>query len=311
MKILVTGGAGFLGSNLCRRLLKEGHEVVAVDNLITGNKDNLKDLLTNKNFIFIKHDICQPFSKSISHKLSAINQFYHLACPTGVPNIGPLAEEMLFTCSLGTKNFLELAQKNRAKFLFTSSSEIYGDPQASPQAEIYTGNVDPIGPRSPYEEGKRFAESLVAMYAQKYKVDAKIVRIFNTYGPQMSPEDTRVIPQFLRQALSGQPVTIQGRGTQRRTFCYVDDLVDGLILVMKKGRTGEVYNLGSDQQITIGKLAQKIIKITDSQSKMQFVKRPVHDHQSRLPALKKVKKLGWRPQINLEKGLKKTLNYYQ
>jgi len=311
MKIVVTGGAGFIGSNLCRRLLDSGHQVIAVDNLITGWEPNINSLRSFPRFTFVKHDIAKPFSAKISSQIKNLDAVYHLACPTGVPNITPMAEEMLLTCSRGTINALKLADQEKAKFLLTSSSEIYGDPLISPQAENYTGNVDPIGPRSPYEEGKRFSEGLVVMYVKKYQVNAKIVRIFNTYGPQMSPEDTRVVPQFIRQALLGKPITIHGKGDQKRTFCYVDDLVDGLILVMNKGKAGEVYNLGSSQQVTIKDLAQKIKKLTKSKSKTEFVKRPFHDHQSRLPNLEKIKKLSWRPKINLEEGLKKTLIFYQ
>jgi nucleoside-diphosphate-sugar epimerase len=309
MRILVTGGAGFIGSNLCRRLLEEGHTVIAVDNLITGAEKNILPLTSHPKFTFIKHDIVKPLATG--HTPLAISQIYHLACPTGVPNLGPLAQEMLLTCSLGTRNVLELAKKNGAKVLFTSSSEVYGDPQVFPQSEGYTGNVDPTGPRSPYEEGKRFAESLITMYVKKYKIDAKIVRIFNTYGPGMLLEESRVIPRFLKQALADKPLTVQGKGLQKRTFCYIDDLFDGLTLIMEKGKIGEVYNLGSDTQTTIRDLAKIIIRVTDSKSKIKFVKRPTHDHQSRLPTLEKVEKLGWWPKISLEVGLKKTLPHYR
>ncbi len=305
MRILVTGGAGFIGSNLCQRLLKQGHEVVAVDNLITSTGKNVQSFKNHPKFI--KHDITKPLT--ISNKLLAINQIYHLACPTGVPNMGPLALEMLLTCSVGTRNILELARKLNAKFLFTSSSEIYGDPEVFPQTEGYTGNVNPTGARSPYEEGKRFSESLIAAYVRKYKIDAKIVRVFNTYGPQMSEKDTRVIPRFLRQALASQPLPVQGDGLQERTFCYVTDLVDGLIMIADKGKAGEVYNLGSDKKISILELAKLILKLTNSKSQIKFVSRPDHDHQSRLPALTKVKKLGWSPKTTLEAGLSKTIKF--
>jgi len=306
MKILVTGGAGFLGANLCKRLLEEGHEVAAVDNFITGSPKNIRDLNKYPKFTFIKHNITQPFL-STNRELLTMNQIYHLACPTGVNNLVPLAEEMILTCSFGTRNVLELARKTGTKVLFTSSSEVYGDPQVSPQKEDYTGNVDTTGIRSPYEEGKRFAESLILMYVRKYNVDAKIVRVFNTYGPKMSKKDTRVIPQFLRQALANQPITIHGKGLQTRTHCYVDDLVKGLILVLRKGQKGQVYNVGGEEQITVVNLAKIILKLTSSKSQLKFVERPPHDHQSRQPDLTKIKKLGWKQKISLEQGIRKTI----
>lgn len=306
MKVLVTGGAGFIGANLCQRLLASGHNVVAVDNLITGQLKNIKPLTAHPQFTFIKHDITKPLT--INHKPLTINHIYHLACPTGVTNLVPMARQMLLTCSLGTINVMQLALKNKAKVVFTSSSEIYGDPQVSPQTETYTGNVDPTGVRSPYEEGKRFAESLILMYVRKYNLDVKIVRVFNTYGPFMSQKDTRVIPTFLRQAQSGKPLTIHGDGSQTRTFCYVDDLIDGILKVTQKGKKGEVYNLGSDRQITIKDLAKLIIKMTGTKSGLKFIKRPAHDHQSRQPDLTKVKKLGWKPKVRPEEGIEKTMS---
>jgi len=304
--ILITGGAGFIGINLCKKLLSHGHSVIAIDNLIISTKDNIKPLLSNPKFKFIKQDITKPIL-NIKYQISNIKYIYHLACPTGVPNLTKLAEEMLLTCSLGTRNVLELARKTRAKVLFTSSSEVYGNPKVFPQTEDYTGNVDPIGIRSPYEEGKRFAESLLQMYVRKYNIDAKIVRVFNTYGHYMSLNDSRVIPRFLLQALKNKPVTVKGKGLQTRTFCYVDDLVEGLITVMKKGKKGEVYNLGSDKEVRIIDLAKLVIKETGSKSKIVFVERPTHDHNRRHPSLNKVKKLGWKPKVNLKEGLRKTL----
>jgi len=212
---------------------------------------------------------------------------------------------------MGTKNVLEQVRKTKAKFLFTSSSEAYGDPQIFPQKEGYTGNVDPTGFRSPYEEGKRFSESLTLMYARKYNIDAKIVRVFNTYGPEMSNGDNRAIPIFLRQALKGEPITVHGKGLQTRTFCFVDDLVEGLITVMEKGTGGHVYNLGSNKEITITKLAELILRLSNSKSGLKFVKRPSHDHQSRLPNLEKIRKLGWSPKTDLKEGLVKTIQWLQ
>lgn len=311
MKILITGSTGFIGSNLARSLLKKGHSVIGVDNLITSDSDNIKDLKKYPRFTFIKHDITKPFPKNISRITSHVSQIYHLACPTGVPNLVPLAEEMLFTSSIGTINVLELAKKTRAKLLFTSSSEVYGDPLVSPQTEEYTGNVNPTGVRSPYEEGKRFAESLITMYVRKFKTKAVIVRVFNTYGPLSSSGETRVIPRFLRLALSGKPLTIQGTGNQIRTFCYIEDLVTGLWTIMKKGKVGEVYNLGSDRETTILDAAKLILKLTGSKSRIIFTPRPPHDHQRRQPSLGKIRHLGWEPFTTLSQGLKFTLQSLQ
>ncbi|MBI4067728.1 GDP-mannose 4,6-dehydratase [Candidatus Gottesmanbacteria bacterium] len=308
---IVAGGAGFIGTNLCKKLIGEGHRVLAIDNLITSSDKNLKSLLKNPRFRFIKHDIVKPIQsvlRTINYELKTI---YHLACPTGVANIKKFGEEMLLTSSLGTFNILELAREHRAKVLFTSSSEVYGQAQVFPQAEDYFGYVDPIGYRSPYEEGKRFAESLIMSYVRKFGLDAKIVRVFNTYGPGMSGRDSRVIPKFLRLAQENKPLTVEGDGSQTRTFCFIDDLINGLLIVGKKGKKGEVYNLGSNQEITISDLSRLIIKITGSKSKIRYVKRPIHDHQRRLPDVGKIKKLGWNKTITLSAGLQKTWDWYK
>lgn len=307
--ILVTGGAGFIGSNLCIKLLAKGYTVIAIDNLITSTGKNVAEISHNKNFHFIKHDITKKLPKSLYVK--KIDTIFHLACPTGVPNLIPLAEEMIQTCSIGTKNVCELARINHAKLLFSSSSEAYGDPEVFPQKENYTGNVNPDGVRSPYEEGKRFAETIVMMYVRKYGLDARIVRIFNTYGPRMSLHDSRVIPKFLSSVLYGLPLPIQGNGLQKRTFCYIDDLIDGLSLILSKSGKGEVYNIGSDTEITIQSLAKKIIKTTKTKSVISYVDRPTHDHKRRLPSLKKIKELGWKPSVSLDEGLKKTIQWYK
>jgi len=310
-RILVTGGAGFIGTNLCIKLLKQVHHVIAIDNLITSTDSNLKPLRTYSKFRFIKHDITVPLRNwKLEIRNWKFDFIYHLACPTGVPNLTRLAEEMLLACSLGTRNVLELAKITKAKLLFTSSSEVYGDPQVFPQTENYTGNVDPTGIRSPYEEGKRFSESLIQMYVRKYNVDAKIVRVFNTYGPSMSSSETRVVAKFLSQAKHGKPLTVEGKGLQTRTFCYVDDLVDGLLNVMKKGKKGEVYNLGSHKEVRIIDLARLIIKTTGSKRKIKFVERPSHDHKRRHPSLKKAEKLGWKQKTTLKNGLQKTFRSY-
>lgn len=307
--ILVTGGAGFIGTNLCKQLLNSGNKVLAIDNFITSSGDNLKELKKHPNFTFIKHDIVKPLPAKL--KDERIKEIFHLACPTGVPNLLSLGEEMLLTCSVGTRNVLELAKEKRAKLLLTSSSEVYGDPEMFPQSEDYSGNVLPTGFRSTYEEGKRFSESLVAFYARKYGLEAKIVRIFNTYGPHMTLTDTRVIPNFINQIKHNKPLTVQGKGFQRRTFCYVDDMVDGFLTVMEKGTPGEAYNLGGDEEYSIKQLAEMLIKANnDPKVTIEYIPRPEHDHQARRPDLKKIKKLGWKQKIKLEEGLKKTLEWY-
>lgn len=307
MKILVTGGAGLIGSHLCRKLLDLGHRVVAFDNLITGVRANIQPLLENKSFTFKKVDITtEEFFREISN-FENFDEIYHLACPTGVPNLQTLGEEMLLTCSLGTENVLKLAQKTNAKVLFTSSSEVYGDPQVSPQDESYSGNVDPLGFRSTYEEGKRFSETLCMLYFKKLAVATKIVRLFNTYGPTKS-KDTRVISQFLNEALSGAPLVIYGTGLQTRTFCYVDDTIAALILVMESGKSGEVYNIGSDNEISISDLAKTICDVTSSKSKITFVSEPFPDHRDRKPDISKIKNLGWKQKIALDEGLKRMVS---
>lgn len=311
MNILITGGAGFIGSNLTRKLLANGDTVTCVDNLITSNHTNIDDLKTSPRFQFIKTDITTDQFKRYSQEFNKIDVIYHLACPTGVPNIQPLSEQMLMTCSIGTKNVFELAIKHNCKVLLTSSSEVYGDPKVFPQAEEYTGNVDPVGHRSPYEEGKRFAESLVRTYSLKYTVDAKIVRIFNTYGPFAANSDTRVVPQFIQNALSGKPLIVKGTGKYKRTFCFVDDLLDGFLTIVEKGSIGQVYNLGGDKEISIQNLARLIIKLSNSTSQIKFIDSDFHDHKRRKPLLDKVKKLGWSQKTNLEQGLIKTISHYQ
>lgn len=314
--VLITGGAGFVGKNLSKKLLDLGYYVIAIDNLITSSETTLKSLIKHPRFTFIKHDITLPSStliqklSAISHQPLAISHIYHLACPTGVPNVTRLAEEMLLTCSMGTRNILELAKAVNAKILFSSSSEAYGDPLIFPQEETYTGNVDSIGIRSSYEEGKRFSESLCVMYARKYGVNAKIVRIFNTYGPNMDLSDTRIIPRFINRILTGKPLPIQGDGNQTRTFCYIDDLLDGFMAVMENGERGEVYNLGSDQEVTIKELAVYFRKVTGNRFLIKYIDRPSHDHQGRHPSLDKIKGLGWEQKVSLEAGLKKTLEWY-
>lgn len=307
--ILVTGAAGFIGSNLAEHLLKEGNLVYGVDNFITGSTKNISRLKENKNFNFLEVDVVGMGSDQ--KRILAGQKFdeiYHLACPTGVPNLVTLAEEMLLTCSIGTRNILEIARESGAKFLFTSSSEVYGDPLEFPQKEEYTGNVNPTGIRSPYEEGKRLAEALVVMYQRKYGLDGRIVRVFNTYGPNMSEKDERIIPKFIQQIKNGTSLSVHGNGIQKRTYCHVDDLIDGLLIAMEKGGRGEVYNLGGGEEIEVKYLAELLLKISNSHVGINYTERPPHDHQSRRPDLTKIKALGWSPKIGLDKGLRSILN---
>jgi nucleoside-diphosphate-sugar epimerase len=240
----------------------------------------------------------------------SFDYIYNLACPTGVPNIEYLGEEMIDTCSTGTKNVLKLAQKNKAKFLFTSSSEVYGDPEVFPQAENYTGNVDPQGVRANYEEGKRFSESLVALFVRKYAVNAKTVRLFNVYGPYMSLKDQRVIPRFVQQALRNEPLTLHNN-VALRTMCYVDDIVRGLQIVIEKGEPGAIFNLGSDQEVTMKELAEKVINATESESPISYVPGHTHDHKRRMPDLSRVRALGWNYEIPLNEGLILTIENFK
>ncbi len=309
-RILVTGGAGFLGMNLCKRLLDAGHTVIAVDNFITSTGENLTHLSVYPRFSFFKWDITNPFSPEMEKKIGQIDFIFHLACPTGVSNLIPLAEEMILTSSIGTRNILQLAQKTKAVVVYASSSEVYGQPEQFPQREEYTGNVSPLGERSPYEEGKRIGESLCFVYSYKFGVDVKIVRIFNTFGPGMNLLDTRIMSSFLKNIKEGKPLPVQGDGSQTRTFCFVDDLVEGLLVVSEKGEKGEVYNLGSDREMTILALAESFLHFTNMKNGISFVGRPAHDHNRRVPDLSKIRSLGWDMQYDLEDGIKKTMVWY-
>ncbi len=312
MDILITGVCGFIGSHLARKLLEQNHRVYGIDNFLTGQRTNQIHLREFSQFTFFESDISdESLWILLSKKIPHVDRIYHLACPTGVPNCVKLSLEMLLTSSIGTRLMSEFAQLKNASILFTSSSEIYGDPLVFPQTEKYWGNVDPIGLRSPYEEGKRYAESFLFSYAKKYGLNVVIARLFNTYGPEMSIAETRVIPKMLQQALHNKPITVYGNGQQTRTFCYIDDMVGGLMLLMDKGIAGQVYNIGSSKEISMHDLARLIIKLTKTKSKSITKKFAIPDHKRRLPDINKVQKLGWQPTVSLEEGLQKTITYFQ
>ena len=300
--ILVTGGAGFVGSHLCDRLLEEGFKVICMDNLITGNLDNIKHLKNNKSFKFIRHDV----SKRINIK-GKFNYVLHFASPASPIDYLNYSIQTLKVGSLGTHNVLGLAKAKKAVFLLASTSEIYGDPLIHPQKESYWGNVNSIGLRGCYDESKRFAEALTMAYHRVHKINTKIIRIFNTYGPRMRLNDGRVVPNFIHQALNNKPLTVYGNGKQTRSFCYVSDLIEGIYRVMKSN-INEPINLGNPGEFTILELAKLLLKLTGSKSKITFKPLPQDDPKQRRPDISKARKLlNWKPTINLEQGLKKTM----
>ncbi len=306
MKILITGGSGFIGSHLCDLLLKEGHEVICADNLITGSLHNIKHLEGNKNFKFIKHDI----STYLDLK-DKIDYVLHFASPASPIDYLELPIETLEVGSLGTFNALEIALKNRSKFLMASTSEVYGDPETSPQKEDYWGHVNPIGPRSVYDEAKRFSEAAAMAYKRHNKLDIKIIRIFNTYGPRMRKNDGRVVPNFINQALNKESFTIYGDGKQTRSFCYISDLVDGIYKVMNSNIETPV-NLGNPNEFTMLELAKVVSKAANVPLKTKSMPLPQDDPKQRRPDISKAKKeLGWEPKVQLEEGIKKTLEFFK
>lgn len=307
--ILITGGTGFLGSNLCKRLLGEGNKIICVDNNYTGRMENIKELLENENFTFIEHDICEPLK--ITQKL---DQIYNFACPASPPAYqGKHAIKTTKTSVYGSINMLELAKEHNATILQASTSEVYGDPLVHPQNEEYRGNVNSIGIRACYDEGKRCAESLFFDYHRYEGVDIKIIRIFNTYGENMDPNDGRVVSNFICQALSGKDITIYGDGSQTRSFCYVDDLIDIIIKVMNSSKDFQgPINTGNPSEFTIKELAQKVIEKTGSKSKIIYKDLPLDDPTQRRPDISLAKaKFNWEPKINLDEGLEKTIKYFK
>jgi len=306
VNILITGGAGFLGSHLCDALVKE-NKVICVDNFFTGNKENIKHLMDNSNFRCIDHDIIEPLFIDDEE----INQIYNLACPASPIHYQFNAIRTIKANVLGTINMLGLAKKHKARILQASTSEVYGDPLEHPQKETYRGNVNCIGPRACYDEGKRCAETLMFDYHRQHKVDIRIVRIFNTYGPRMAKEDGRVVSNFITQALKGKDLTVYGDGKQTRSFCYVSDLIEGMVKMMKQNHTGPI-NLGNPKEFSILELAKKVIKLAGSSSKIVFKPLPEDDPMQRRPDITLAEeKLGWEPKVELEEGLKKTIEYFK
>ena len=308
--VLVTGGAGFIGSHLCARLLAQEARVICIDSLITGQMSNIKRNLTNKRFSFIEGDVRRA-DTYISLKNIGIDEIYDLASPASVEYISRHPVEAATTNSLGTYHLLGLARSKAARFLFSSSSEVYGDPREHPQKESYWGHVNPVGVRSGYDEGKRFGEAIVTAYGREYGMDVRIARIFNTYGPNSSPKDGRVVPRFITSALSGKPLPVHGDGTQTRSFCHVDDLVDGLVRLMESNVKTPV-NLGNPEEIRIIDIANMIIRLSKSTSPVAFEKRPVDDPERRMPDITKASELlHWQPKVSLSEGLVKTIEYFR
>jgi UDP-glucuronate decarboxylase len=305
-RILVTGGAGFLGSHLCERLLNEGHDVICLDNFFTGDKKNIEHLLDNHYFELIRHDVSTPIALEV-------DEIYNLACPASPPHYQFDPVQTTKTSVMGAINMLDVARRTKAKILQASTSEVYGDPEIHPQPESYKGSVSTTGIRACYDEGKRCAETLFFDYYRQYGVDIKVMRIFNTYGPNMNPYDGRVVSNFIVQAIKGEDITMYGDGMQTRSFCYVDDLVEGMIRLMnsRDGFTGPV-NIGNPGEFTMLELAQKVIELTGSASKIIHLPLPQDDPMQRQPDITLAKKeLNWEPHIALEEGLKKTIAYFK
>lgn len=303
--VLVTGGAGFLGSHLCDRLIQLGKNVICLDNFFTGSKQNIAHLMGHPRFELMRHDIVHPIYLEAS-------EIYNLACPASPVAYQYNPIKTIKTSTVGMVNVLGLAKRCRAKVLHASTSEVYGDPAVHPQVEEYWGHVNPLGPRSCYDEGKRIAESLCMNYHQAHQVPIRIVRIFNTYGPRMDPNDGRVISNFINQALRGEPLTIYGNGEQTRSFCYVDDLIDGFLKMMEQDETTGPINLGNPVENSMLELAEAVLQVVDSDSQLEYEALPTDDPRQRCPDITKARNLlQWEPQVSLKEGLAKTVAYYQ
>jgi dTDP-glucose 4,6-dehydratase len=306
MRVLITGAAGFLGSHLCDRFLRDGHEVVGMDNFITGSPDNIAHLIGNPGFRFIEHDVT-----NYVYVDGALDGVLHFASPASPVDYLEFPIQTLKVGGLGTHKTLGLAKAKRARFLLASTSEVYGDPQVHPQPETYWGNVNPVGPRGVYDEAKRFAEALTMAYRQTHGIDTAIVRIFNTFGPRMRPDDGRAIPTFIRQAINDEPITVAGDGLQTRSVCYVDDLVEGIMRVLQSSLTGPV-NLGNPHEMSVLKLAEWIRELAGSRSSIEFITRPQDDPTVRQPDISYARTaLGWEPTIAVEDGLKQTIEWFR
>lgn len=314
-QILVTGGAGFIGSHLVDTLLSKGHRVICVDNLITGSLDNLAHLKNNPQFFFIRHDVAEPLSEDEEKKCLNLRCIYHLASPASPPKYQNYSVETMLVNSVGSYNMLNLAVKNPGcVFLLASTSEVYGDPLVHPQTETYFGNVNPNGIRACYDESKRFAEALVMEFFRKKRIPVRIARIFNTYGPRMQADDGRVVTNFINQALNGRKLTVYGKGDQTRSFCYVDDLVAGLVkLAETENINGEVFNLGNPDEKTIREIGEFILLLTGrTHLGFRYYDKPQDDPERRKPDISKARKiLGWFPKVQLKDGLSKTVQYFQ
>lgn len=303
---VVTGGAGFLGSHLCDRLLAEGHRVICVDNFLTGRPRNIAHLDGQKQFRLIEHDVSRYIEIP-----EAVDYVLHFASPASPIDYLELPIQTLKVGSLGTHNSLGLAKAKGARLLLASTSEVYGDPLIHPQPESYWGNVNPVGPRGVYDEAKRFAEAIVMAYHRFHGVETRIVRIFNTYGPRMRPRDGRVVPAFIQQALTGEPLTVFGHGSQTRSFCYVDDLIEGIYRLLMSDRS-DPTNIGNPQEMTILQFAERIIELTGGNSSIEYRPLPVDDPKTRQPDITMaVEHLGWQPQVSLDEGLAKTVEYFR
>lgn len=316
---LVAGGGGFIGSFICEKLLAENNQVICVDNFITGQRKNIEHLLPNPNFSLIEADVTKPgwFESTLNVQRSTLDFFLHLASPAGPNPTSPksyhaLPMETYLVNSIGTHYLLELAKKNNAAFLFASTSEVYGDPEVHPQPETYWGHVNPTGPRAIYDESKRLGEAICANWSRKFGIQTRIARIFNTYGPRMNPDDGRAIPVFIQSAINNQPLTIHGDGHQTRSFCFIDDQVDGLLKLLRSELNADPVNIGNPVELTIKQLAETIIRVTNSKSTIKYSELPENDPERRKPDISKAReKLGWQPKIELEEGLLETISYFR
>lgn len=310
---VVTGGAGFIGSHLCDRLLASGHDVICIDNFLSGRRENLQEAIRNPHFRIIEHDVTNPLNVSTTQQFTRVTHIFHLASPASVVDYQSHPEETALVNSVGTRNLLQLTREIGAKFLFASTSEVYGDPKEHPQKESYWGNVNPVGIRACYDESKRYGEMMTMVCQRKYNLDGRIIRIFNTYGPRMRVNDGRVISNLVNQAISGSQMTVYGDGKQTRSFCYVSDLVDGILRAMfTDGTNGEVINLGNPEEYSMMDLAQKIKGMTGSKSEIVLKPLPADDPEVRQPDITKAKSLmDWDPAVTVTEGLSKTIQYYR